>query len=586
MSAGFFALAANAAWVITERRGQPLNIDEAGYASMAYIDYFGVRSGGIAGWWHQVISQPVQAPLAPALASALDWATGPRVLNVFAVSLLAYGVLLLATLGLTKGWPWWSRGMALFFVGASPVLLDFSRSFEFAELASACLAAALYFGHRSKCFTRTVPALAWGACLGLMLLARTMTVAFVPGLVVAALVPVFARKSARGLLRVLAGLVVGTAVAATWYVHNFESVYTYLTSYGYGAQAASYGAQRSLLSAHDWYFFLLGQANGYFYAGVAAFLMVGWLAAAGVVAGRCLRARSRGWGVRPLLHQVRARLAMAPVVLSCVIVAAAGTLTLMSSRNNGSGFVAPLVVPLVVVASWGISALGAAVLAHRRTTLGIALAVPAAVILLLASVSAALTFLPMPVQVAAVLPVPGTATLVLWESAGTLRTYEDGGGVPISVEPDPGAKATGRAWLAASAFADAAIRQASSASGRVPLAVFTFNERMLNVNTVELDSLVRYRSALAQFLLEPLSRNASVADYLRQASAIDPSVTAVATVTTNTDEFEPQVPLGVGVDYARSLQFRPFARYWLPDGQWLVLWDRAGSPDVQRSPTT
>jgi hypothetical protein len=541
MSAGFFALAANAAWVITERRGQPLNIDEAGYASMAYIDYFGVRSGGIAGWWHQVI----------------------RVLNVFAVSLLAYGVLLLATLGLTKGWPWWSRGMALFFVGASPVLLDFSRSFEFAELASACLAAALYFGHRSKCFTRTVPALAWGACLGLMLLARTMTVAFVPGLVVAALVPVFARKSARGLLRVLAGLVVGTAVAATWYVHNFESVYTYLTSYGYGAQAASYGAQRSLLSAHDWYFFLLGQANGYFYAGVAAFLMVGWLAAAGVVAGRCLRARSRGWGVRPLLHQVRARLAMAPVVLSCVIVAAAGTLTLMSSRNNGSGF-----------------------LAHRRTTLGIALAVPAAVILLLASVSAALTFLPMPVQVAAVLPVPGTATLVLWESAGTLRTYEDGGGVPISVEPDPGAKATGRAWLAASAFADAAIRQASSASGRVPLAVFTFNERMLNVNTVELDSLVRYRSALAQFLLEPLSRNASVADYLRQASAIDPSVTAVATVTTNSDEFEPQVPLGVGVDYARSLQFRPFARYWLPDGQWLVLWDRAGSPDVQRSPTT
>lgn len=570
------AVVANAAWVVTQRRGQPLNIDEAGYAGIAFTDLHGLQSGGVVGWWHQVVAQPVQAPLAPALASLLAWATGPRVLDVFAVSLLAYGVLLASTVGLTRGWSRVGRGAAFFFVAASPVLLEYSRSFEFAELAAACLAAALYFGHRSRCFTRTAPALAWGGCLGLMVLSRTMTVAFLPGLVLAAVVPVLARRSVRGLLRVLAGLVAGTAVASTWYVHNFGGVYHYLVSYGYGAHAAAYGASRSPLSPHDWYFFLLGETDAYFFAGVAVFLLLGWLAAAWTVVRRCRRLRPAVGGLGPVLRRVRTRVAAGPAVLSCGIVAATGMVVLMSSRNQGSAFVAPLVVPLVVVAAWGVGAVAGHVVAHRRRALGATLALAGATVLVLASVPAGLTFLPLPVQVAASVPVPGSARLVVWDSAGTLRGYEDGGDVPASAEPDPGSRATGRAWLAVSAYVDDTVRRASSAEQRPPLVVLTFNDRMVNINTVALDSLVRYGSILSCFLVQPLPGGTPVAGYLAEAKQVDPYATVVATVTGVVDEFQPQVPPGVGPAYARSLGFRPFARRRLPDDQWLELWGPAG----------
>lgn len=572
------AVVANAAWVVTQRRGQPLNIDEAGYAGIAFTDLHGLQSGGVTGWWHQVVAQPVQAPLAPALASLLAWATGPRVLDVFAVSLLAYGALLASTAGLTRGWSRVGRGTALFFVAASPVLLEYSRSFVFAELAAACLAAAMYFGLRSRCFTRTAPALAWGGCLGLMALSRTMTVAFLPGLVLAAVVPVLARRSFRGLLRVLAGLAAGAAVAATWYVHNFGGVYAYLTSYGYGAHASAYGASRSPLSPHDWYVFLQGEANSYFFAGVAAFLLAGWLATAWTVARRCRRLRPASGGIGPVLRWARIRVAAGPAVLSCSIVAVAGMVVLMSSRNQGSAFVAPLVVPLVVVASWGIAVVTGHVVARRRRVMGALLGLAAAAVLVLTSVSAALTFLPLPVQVAASvpLPLPGSPSFVVWNSASTLRGYEDAGDIPASAEPDPGSRATGRAWLAVSAYVDDTVRRASNAEQRPPLVVLTFNDRMVNINTVALDSLVRYGSVLSCFLVQPLPGGTQVAGYLQEAERVRSYVTVVATVTGAVDEFQPQVPAGVGPAYARSLGFTPFARRRLPDDQWLELWGPAG----------
>jgi 4-amino-4-deoxy-L-arabinose transferase-like glycosyltransferase len=260
--AACLAVLASAVWVVLQRRGQPLDIDEAGYVSISLNDYLGMHTGGLSGWWQQIVTQSPQAPLAPALASLLHWATGPRVLNAYAVSVFAYGVLLAATLGLTSDWSRLGRRTALLFVAASPVLINYARDFSFAEVASACLAGALYFGHRSRGFSRTWPALAWGICLGLLLLARTMTVAFLPGLVLAALLPVLARRSPSGFARIVCGLALGTGVAASWYARNFDAVYSYLTSTGYGAKAAQYGPPRSVFSLHSWYSFLVGTTDG------------------------------------------------------------------------------------------------------------------------------------------------------------------------------------------------------------------------------------------------------------------------------------------------------------------------------------
>ncbi len=564
---------ANAAWVITQRRGQPLDIDEAGYAVISLNDYLGLHTGGVAGWWHEIVSQPVQAPLAPALASLLHWATGPRVLNAFAVSVLAYGVLLTVTLGLTSEWSRLGRGTALLFVAGSPVLLKYSRGFNFAELAAAGLAAALYFAHRSRSFTRTAPALAWGACLGLMLLSRTMTVAFLPGIVLAAVLPVIARRSLSGLMRVVAALFVGAGVAATWYTHNFGNVYAYLTGAGYGSQVTQYGfgTSWSIFSPHDWYLFVENMADGYFFAGEVLFLLAGWLACAVIVVRRCILVRPFGMRLRSLPGQVRMWSAGDPVVLSCAIVAVTGVAALMSTPNQGSAFMAPLVVPLVIVASCGTTTLLRSVFSHRSGILSKILTLSAAIaVIALTTVSAALTFLPMSDETIVSVPLFGGARLVLWDSRGTLRNYEDADQAPKSVGP-----ATGRAWLAASSFADDQIWQASKARGRPPLAVFAFTDEMINTNTVGLDSLMRHRSGIALAGINPLPGDTRTADYLDQMTAIDPLVTVVATVTQGPDEVHPAVPTAAGIAYASSLHFHQFARYQLPDGQSLMLWGPA-----------
>ncbi len=582
LAAVFAAVLANAVWVYTQRRGQPLDIDEAGYAAISFTDYLGLRTGGLSGWWHQIVEQPVQAPLAPALASVLDWATGPRVLNTFTVSVLAYGVLLMATLGLTSEWSPLGRATAVFFVAASPVLLNLSRSFNFAELAAACLAGALYFGHASRCFTRTVPSLAWGAFLGLMLLSRTMTVAFLPGMVLAALVPVLARRSWSGLLRVFAGILLGAAVAATWYGHNFAGVYDYLTSHGYGSQAAQYGPVRSVLSPHDWYLFMLNITDGYLFAGEALFLLIGWVACAMAVVWKGIQARSLG--VRRLFGQVCTWASADPVELSSAIVAVTGLTALMSSRNQGSAFIAPLVVPLAIVAARGIMVMLRPLSLRRPVRAGAvltAMIVPLAFTL----ISAGLTFLPLSSEATASVSVsfPIASELVLWDSRGTLRNYEDAAKVPKSVEPDLGSTANGRAWLAAWTFADDEIWQASQAGSRPPLAAFAFNNRMLNLNQIALDSLIRHQSVIRLGLINPLPAGAPTAAYLDQMSAIDPMVTVVATVTQGPDDIQPAVPVAIGYAYASSLHFDPFARYRLPDGQRLVLWAPPSATSILRS---
>lgn len=556
---------ANAIWVVTQRLGQPLDIDESSSVRISLVDYRGLQNGGIVGWWHQVVGQPVQAPLAPALASILDSVTGLRILNAFFVSVLAYGVLLMATLGLTRKWPMMGRGVALFFVAFCPVLLTYSRGFDFAELAAACLASALYFGHRSRGFTRTLPSLGWGACLALMLLSRTMTVAFLPGLLLAALVPVVARRSWSGFIRIVGGLAVGAAVAASWYAPNFGSVYSYLTSAGYGPEAALYGPARSLFSVGDWYQFLLTNVNVYLYAGEAVFLVVGWLACVGVVIQKCAPLRSLRIKLRSLSGQFRAWSASDPLVLSCAIVAVTGMVALMSSRNEGSGFIAPLVVPLVIVASWGVTRSLRPLRAWWRPRAVFTMA-GAAVVTALTLGSAALTFLPMSVEAVTSVPFPNGDHLTLWDSAqGTLRRYEDSAGVPFS---------NGKGWMAASAFADNEIWGKSAAAGHPPVAVLVFNDYMINVNTVSLDSAIHHRGELQLALMYPLPGYKGTAKYLNQIKWIDSIVTVVATITGGADEFQPAVPVSVGLDYVSSLHFKQFARYWLPDGEWLVLWSR------------
>jgi hypothetical protein len=241
-------------------------------------------------------------------------------LNAFVVSIIAYALILSATLGLTRGWLPLGRIAALLLVGCSPVLLDYSRSFNFAVVAAACVAGALYFAQRSRSFSRTAPAIGWGACLGLMLLARTMTVAFLPWLLAAAIVPVLAERKMSGVLRIAAGLGLGAGIAATWYVHNLRGVYNYLTSFGYGSKSSQYRASRSILSPHDWYLFLRETTKLYLFAAEALVLLAGWLAVSVIGLREAASKRPVRSNAGQLARELRLWIATDPIVVSCAIV--------------------------------------------------------------------------------------------------------------------------------------------------------------------------------------------------------------------------------------------------------------------------
>ncbi|HEX3333034.1 MAG TPA: hypothetical protein VHS57_01755 [Acidimicrobiales bacterium] len=566
------------AWVVAQRDGQPMDIDEAGYIGISLRDYHGLQGSGLSGWWHEIVTQTVQAPLAPALASLMHWTTGARVLNAYLVSVLSFGALLFAAFGLTRSWPTRWRVLSLVVTAASPILVLYSRSFIFAELASACLASALYFAARSRCFSRLGPALAWGASIALMVLSRTMTLAFVPGLIVAALLLVAATRSLRSLLNVGAGLVVGALLAATWYVHNWSNVYAYLNGFGYGAQAGSYGPQRSLFSVHDWYDFIVSMTNTYLSAGFTLYVILGWVAALALAVIGLVRAPRTTPGPMTRARWARLQAERAPEVITAAIVASFGTAALLSSRNQGNAFIAPLVVPLVLVATSGFKALFAAIRAsdaQRMRSVGRPIALG---LMVLASglvvVSGLVVFLPQTIHVSATVPVSSTLRIGLWNSDSAMELYEAAGHVPASVDPAPNSSGTGRAWLAAWGSVDSAIRAQEHGRPNPPVVVLTFRDELLNTNTIAMESLLRDEVEPVQYQFTPTAGHDSGRYILSRVQPLDPSVRVVITATAGPDDIPPALPENIGLEYVRSLHFAEASSHRLPDGRTVTIWVR------------
>jgi hypothetical protein len=552
-------------WLVVERRGQTVDIDEAGYFGISMVDFDGWKACGLTCWHRAIVGQAVQAPLAPALASVLHILTGPRVLNTMIVSVVAYGVLLVAATRCTRGWGTPARVTAFALTAGAPVLFHFSRSFNFAVLAAACLAVALMCSVLSDGHLRLGPTLAWGGAVGAMLLSRTMTIAFLPGILLAALVPVATRRSLRSLLHVLAGAGVAFLVAATWYWHNLRSVLDYLHSFGYGARSAEYGSERSLLSARDWYVFGAHLSANYLQVGMTIAVIGGLVLTAATAARAGAHQRAEGgWGA--LVRRLHAVASSSSVVLTSAVIVASGLAALMSSRTEGSAFVAPLVAPLAIVAARGVESVHAPA-RQRLAAVGTTVLVAPAALLGLLPIRTVVT---VTAQVHLPLLPPEQMTLV--DSRGTLRTYLDGGGPEPADAPGPGTAEHGRQWFAASAHVIDASRQRADIDHRPPLIVLTFRHRVLNVNTLALDSFIRFDTRPWLTMLNPALPGETADDVAAQTDRYAAHITMVATADDGPNEFVPTLPSGVGDLVVRRLGFVLLERFRIPDGRWVSLW--------------
>jgi hypothetical protein len=553
VAGGCLLLAAmDAWWVVSHRHGYPLDIDEAGYTTFAVSDYLGLRDGGLHGWWSAVQTQARFAPLLPALTS-WTMVIHPSVLAGFFVLIVLAVLLVLVTYAIGEKLAGPRLGaLAAFAVATSQGLFGFTREYVFALPTALFLSCAVYALLCSHGLRERRWSIVCGACLGLMLLSRTMAFAFLPGILVAAVLAAGLRGRADWKNRLVnLGLLVltGSAVAATWYWRNLDSAFEYLTSYGYGTQSQYFGDEHALIS---W-----GRIKGVLERMIVfdlllpmTLLLLAGLVAGGVIVVRHLRdAEDRRAEATRLL-------AGDPATILVLVLLGFGAL--LSSRNGGNGFTFPLTVLLPLLA--------VLVLRGARRALVVSVVTVVAGIGLLNLVAS--TSLSDDISKARTVPVP------LLEK----MPWVDGSpnAVDVMRVEVPGASShfdpRDKGWPELDArLADLLVEPIGPEKTR-PLVGMGGLNRALNVNTITLAAVLRHHVGLPMVQLEAEPTD-SVRNYLNEIR-FSPLGELSALITFSSEEGDfPPAPTQRKVEKAAEmLDFRVFRRFSLPDGRQLRLW--------------
>jgi 4-amino-4-deoxy-L-arabinose transferase-like glycosyltransferase len=325
-------------WLYRIRSGFPTEWDESGYIAIAVRNTHALQDGGLISFVRTVETQSVEAPLVPFLTVPLHLLLGTGVTQSLLVLPMFFAILVVATYGIARRLlpSRWALVAALV-VAAVPDVTDHTRLYHFAVPAAALLTAATWALLQSERLSKTPFALAFGVLLGLTPLARTMTLAYLPALAIAAIVQVVATREERW-RRVRNLVFAGAAalsVSALWYARNWGAVRAYLVGSGFGSPAALYGTRPPVLSTAFWTRDLLRVANELYLPLTAA--LVAAFVVAGVVAVTRLPPR-------------HLRAALGSDVLVLILVVAEGYLAVSSTSNEGTSFELPWLPALVILA--------------------------------------------------------------------------------------------------------------------------------------------------------------------------------------------------------------------------------------------
>jgi hypothetical protein len=422
-------LAIHIQWLVRFRDGYLTEWDESGYMQYALSNFDALHDHGIVEFAKTVGGRGTFGPLLPAVTALAYPVVGRGIFGSLLVPPVFFVLLVITTYGLGRqllpeAW----AVVAALAVAAMPAVTDYTRLFHFAVPATACMTAALWALMRSGGFLQTRWAIVFGLFVALTVLARTMTVAYLPGLALAAVIQVVGAPVLRTRLRNL-GLATAVAalVAGPWYARNWRSVYDYLVNTGYGSEAASYGPRHAIASWGYWSKVL--QADVYYlWLPLAAALALSFVAAVTWMVIQRRRPRPRSW-----TQSARGR-----NLLALTLVVVEGYLVLTSSRNQGSAFALPWLPVLVVL---GVAA--AATVPAR------AVRVALAGVFVVVSIGALLSksgFVAPLATVRTTGSIPGFGSLVVTDGRGVIQQIVAGAGYDIG-PPDQPLPSIHRRWL-------------------------------------------------------------------------------------------------------------------------------------------
>ncbi len=539
-------------WLERFRRADVVEWDEAGYMQFSLSNFDGLHDQGLWTFVKTVAGRETFGPLFPFVTSLTYPIVGRGVFGSLLVMPLFFAGLVGATFGLTRRLVSDSWGvLAALTVATLPAVTDYTRLFHFALPATACLTAALWALVRSDGLRRVGWAIAFGVLAALTILSRTMAVAYVPALALAAGTQfLVGAPEVRLKLRNLA-IAVGAAalLAGPWYIRNARSIYDYLVGDAYGEGAKAFGRHYPIASWGYWTKELRLDLSHLGLPLASALLLCFSVALAYLVARhrRVLRL-GRPWSVR------------AAGVLALVLVVLEGYLVLTSSRNQGTGFALPWLPALVVL---GVTA--AASVPARSLRVGLASLL--VVVSLLGVVSKSGWFEPL-AEVRAV-SVPGLGTVPVTNGRGIIQGEFVGAGYDIGPVTQP-LPAIHREWLPlARDVVGWSLRRAEQRGEPLNL-VLGFDDLIFSNSRLILAAQLWFHQFLPVDYLRSFPEGDTVASYRRQLLSPRPQNALVigdpsprATITRWKVEAA-----------ARQLGFKPVKSFAMPDGRAMRIWWR------------
>ena len=539
-------------WLVRFRRGYVTEWDESGYLQFSLSNFDALHDQGLWTFAKTVGGRGTFGPLLPFVTSLAYPIVGRGIFGSLLVLPLFFAGLVGATFGLARrlvsdSW----AVVAALAVAAMPAITDYTRLFHFALPATACMTAALWALVRSDGFRRPGWAAAFGLFVALTLLARTMTVAYIPGFALAAGTQfLVGAPELRVRMRNLA-IAVGTTVlvAGPWYIRNARSVYDLLLGSGYGEGATPFGHHYPVASWGYWTKELRLDLS-YMWLPLAAALLVCFGVALAYLVARHPR----------LIRASRPRSARAAAVLALVLVVLEGYLVLTSSRNEGTGFALPWVPALVIL---GVTA--AASIPAR------AVRVALAGVLVVVSVGAVLSKSGWiePLAKVRTVAVPGLGRVSVTDGRGLIQTEVAGDGYDIGRVTQP-LPAMHRQWLPlARDVVGWSLRRAEQRGQPLHLTL-GLDDRIFGNSRLILAAQLWFHRFLPVDYLRSFPDGDTAASYRRQLLSPQPEnalITGdpppVTTITRRKVEAA-----------ARSLGFIPVKSFTMPDGRTIWIWWR------------